>query len=241
MASAPTRMKEKLAELAMTEGISGRKELLEGAALIVALKPQNHEEMLAGVAVLRELGIDSLDETFHKLMKLGEVGACCLDWFIALKSELVPAPVASLRPSGLYPKEPQKAKPFISWKALGDDEALERSQEIVTKNAITNLADLQARFRGVFVELHRRGLLDCIEYAEKPESPIIVAETVTFRRRHIRGPEHWEDDEVIQRAQEAIVREGFSDLRSFGERYRGINLELARRGLTDHLNFQASA
>jgi hypothetical protein len=230
-ASAPPKLKEKLADLAMSEGILGRRELLEAAAVLSALKPQSESERDASLAVLRQIGIDTLDSTFYNLLRLGEVSIESLGSFVDLKSELSPL---SQRPSGIYPKE-QAPKAFTSWNQLDDDQALERAQSIITRNSVSDQAELQKVYKGVFVEMHRRGLLDSLTYVQRPEPAQLPPVTL---------PKTWqamEDEEVLERAQEVIRRESLPSLSDLGNRYRGINFELFRRGIADHLNFSCSA
>lgn len=125
------------------------------------------------------------------------------------------------------------------WKDMGDSELLRKAQLKVALHGIGSPEGLQSSFRGVFVELHKRGLLDDLRYSSTHPEPAPKAIVVPASSAKV-----WKnltDDEALARAQEIVARRGVSSEEELREHLRGIFVEFHQRGILSYLEYSEPA
>lgn len=125
----------------------------------------------------------------------------------------------------------------VSWCSMTDAQFEDTVQKIVYDENIPDAKTLSERCPGLSVEFKKRGYPpESFDYCPKPyeEAPKSEIRAVKGRKGPYRSwdTECMEDEEVLERAQDAIDEREFPDYDSFAAVYKGIAFQISKRGLS---------
>jgi len=105
---------------------------------------------------------------------------------------------------------------FVDWRDRTDEGILEAAQEKITENGFESFGAFAIVYKAIAAEIIERGL---------PRDDLVY-------KRKVEDWNSLEEEDVLVIAQEKVRLYRINDPDEFAERYRGINLELHKRGLS---------